>query len=264
MKGIICYYSGAGNTTLAIEYLARKIKNTDFELYNIVRNEVPDFTGYDVVGFASWADFGAPPKLMQSFMARISNQKSKNAFVFNTFGAFSLKTLKVFGQWAEEAGFNVVTGYSFHMPENYPPMRKMGFANDKAPKPKEMAKFDKFIADFDTILADIKAGNAIENRKLKTDFMSLIMPAYPRTKAKEDFGVQVLNSELCNECGVCFRGCPYEAITMDPKPVFNHDICAGCWYCYNNCKQKAITTPKFKGEHQYPKPIDEVKRKLKI
>ena len=44
MKGIICYYSGSGNTKLALEYMSKKITNTDFELYNIVRNEVPDFT----------------------------------------------------------------------------------------------------------------------------------------------------------------------------------------------------------------------------
>jgi len=35
MKGIICYYSGSGNTKLAMEYLTRKITNTDFELYDI-------------------------------------------------------------------------------------------------------------------------------------------------------------------------------------------------------------------------------------
>lgn len=60
MKGIICYYSGSGNTKLAMKYLSKKIPNVEFELLDIVNSETPDFSNYDVAGFATFTDFGGP------------------------------------------------------------------------------------------------------------------------------------------------------------------------------------------------------------
>lgn len=264
MKGIICYYSGSGNTKLAINYIKNNIKNADFELYDIVKNDVSDFSKYDFAGFATFTDFGAPPKLMYSFIDKISNQNGKNAFVFNTFGAISGKTVKVFDKLVSGAGFNVLTGFSLHTPESYPPMRKRGMAYDNSPKEKDLKQFDDFISDLDTIIEDIKSDKEIKKRKLNISLMGRLLPVYKRTQAKKEFGIQNVNEELCTECSVCMKGCPYGAITMEPKPVFNHDICAGCWYCYNHCKQKAIYIPKFNGDYQYPKPNDNIKSKLTI
>ena len=262
MKGIICYYSGSGNTKLACNYLKNKIKNADFELYNIVKNDIPDFGEYDFVGFASFTDFGAPPKLMYMFVEKISNQNGKNAFVFNTFGAISGKTIREFDKLVSEAGFKVHTGFSLHTPESYPPMRKRGMAYNNSPKEKNLNQLDEFITDLDTIINEVKSSKEVEKRKLKLKLMGRLLPVYKRTQAKKDFGIQNVKKELCAECGVCMNGCPYEAITMDPKPIFNQGICAGCWYCYNHCKQKAIYTPKFSGDYQYANPNENLKSKL--
>lgn len=263
LKGIICYYSGSGNTKLACAYLKNKIENADFELYNIVKNDAPDFDRYDFVGFATFADFYAPPKLMYSFVERISNHNGKRAFVFNTYGGISGRTIKAFSDLVEGAGFDVLTGFSLHMPESHPPSRKRGFASDNSPKEKDLKQFNDFIADLDNILSDIKLNKKVQKRKLRISLIGRILPISKRTQAKKDFGIQKLNEELCIECGVCMRGCPYEAITMNPKPVVDHDVCAGCWYCYNHCKQKAIFTKKLTGDYQYPKPNENVKSKLK-
>ncbi len=263
MKGMICYYSGSGNTKLACNYLKNKIKNVDFELHDIVKNDVSDFSRYDIVGFATFTDFFAPPKLMHSFVEKINNQNGKKAFVFNTYGAISGKTIKVFSDLVEGAGFDVLTGFSLHMPESYPPMRKRGFAFDKAPKEKDLKQFDAFIADLDRILNDIKLNEEVHKQKLKISLIGKLFPAAKRTQAKKDFGSQNVNEELCIECGICMKGCPYGAITMEPKPIFNHELCAGCWYCYNHCSQKAIYTKKFTGDYQYLEPNENVKSKLK-
>jgi len=264
MKGIICYYSGSGNTRLVCNYIQSKIKNADFELYNIVKNDVPDFSKYEIVGFASFTDFGAPPKYIYSFIEKISHQNDKSAFVLNTYGAISGKTVQVFDKLVSEAGFNVLTGFSLHTPESYPPMRKRGMAFDKSPKEKDLRKLDDFILDLDSIIYDMKSDNEVNKRKLNISLTGRLLPVYKRSQAKKDFGIQNVNPKLCTECSVCMNGCPYEAITMNPKPVFNHDICAGCWYCYNHCKQKAIHTPKFSGDYQYAKPNDELRSKLEI
>ncbi len=264
MKGIICCYSGSGNTRLACEYLRKKIKNARFELFDIVKNDPPDFSAYDFAGFATFTDFGAPSRCMYSFVEKIGPPKGMNAFVFNTFGFVSYKTLQSLRDLVASAGFNVMAGFSLHTPESYPPMRKKGKDFDSAPFPDEVKAFDAFIAGLDGMIGDMAAGKVAAGGKLKPSLLMKALPGFSRRKAKSDFGIQNVNAELCTECGVCMKGCPYGAIAMDPKPVFDHDKCHGCWYCYNHCKQKAVYTKKFNGEHQYPRPSDEFKKKMKV
>ncbi len=46
----------------------------------------------------------------------------------------------------------------------------------------------------------------------------------------------------CTKCGVCFKNCPYEAITWKKKEiaVINQNQCKKCGICYEVCKFKAI------------------------
>ncbi|MCD4740456.1 EFR1 family ferrodoxin [archaeon] len=264
MKGIICYYSGSGNTLLACQYLKSKIKNVDFELYDIVKNKVPDFSKYDVVGFATFADFGDIPQYFCSFFDKIPPQSNKNAFVFNTCGFLSGRTLQGFADKAKTNGFNVLSGYSLHTPESYPPMRNRRMPFDNSPKPKDIKKFNDFISRLDILLGTIKAGQTPENEKIKIGFLNSLLPKMPRTKAKEDMGKQKTDENLCIACGTCEKVCPSGAVHLKPKPVFSHDICCGCWACYNHCPKQAIHTEKYKGTGQYPHPNDNVKQRLKV
>jgi len=38
IKGIICYYSGSGNTKLACEYMAKKLSNIEFDFFDIAKD----------------------------------------------------------------------------------------------------------------------------------------------------------------------------------------------------------------------------------
>lgn len=141
-------------------------------------------------------------------------------------------------------------------------MRKGVKDFDNAPDVKELERFKDFITDLDSMISAIKSGEKPSIKRIKVPFLLKIIPSFPRTKSKSDFGRQKVNPDLCTECKVCMKGCPYGAITMNPKPVFDHTKCFGCWYCYNHCKDKAIYTDKFKGEYQYPKPGKELVEKL--
>lgn len=223
---------------------------------------MPDFSKYDVAGFATFTDFGGVPQYFCGFFDKLAPQSNKNAFVFNTYGAISLKTLKMFSMIAQAKGFNVFSGYSLHTPENYPPMRKKGRGADESPTAKDLKKFDEFILRLDKNLKLIGSGQEPVKEKIKIGLPGSLIPAFPRTKAKSDFGIQELNETLCIECGTCEKGCPYEAIRLDPKPVFDHNKCYGCWYCYNHCPKQAIFTKEFKGECQYPKPSPDLVKRL--
>ncbi len=262
MKGIICYYSGSGNTKLACEYIKNRIKNADIELYNIVKSETPDLDTYDIVGFATFTDFSGPPQLMCTFLDGMKDYPEKTAFIFNTYGFISGKTLKRLKVLVQSKKFNIVAEHTLKTPESYPPQRKRGYAADDCPNGKHMGAFNSFITNLDRLIQNINTGQTVKPIKFKGRFVDLLLPSFGRTKAKKDFGIQEVNKEKCTECGVCAKGCPYEAITLDPNPVFDHEKCFGCWYCYNHCKSKAIFTPKFDGDFQYPKPIKELVEKL--
>ena len=264
MKGIICYYSGSGNTKLAVKYIKGKISNVDFELCNIVRDEVPDLSKYDVVGFATFTDFGDAPQYMYSFFDRVSPQHNNYAFVFHTYGFLSGKTLPSLAKLAKSKNFKILCGHSLHTPESYPPMRSRNKTFDNSPNQRELRKFDEFIMQLDKMLATIQAGNKPGTKKIRISLPSVFFPAFSRTRAKMDFGEQQVDIDLCKECGTCKKLCPYEAIELAPNPVFDHSKCGGCWSCYNHCPEKAIYTYRFKGEWQYPKPSEELVNKLQL
>ncbi len=50
MKGIICYCSGSGNTQLACRYIAGRMNNIEFDLFDIMAGSIPDLEKCDVVG----------------------------------------------------------------------------------------------------------------------------------------------------------------------------------------------------------------------
>ena len=261
MKGIICYYSGSGNTKLAATYLSKKIKNADFVLHNILKDNVPDLGKYDIIGFATFTDFGAPSACFYSFSERIDSQKGKYAFVLNTYGSISFNTLFLMKELAESKKLQVIGGHSLHTPESYPPMRRRRLSFDGSPGKREMAAFNRFICRLDQ---QIESGGKPNIYTIKPSPYSHLFRGYARDKAKRDFGIQQVLVAKCSECGTCALLCPYHAIELSPKPVFDHDKCKGCWSCYNHCSNKAIYTRKFKGEFQYAKPNERIKKKLSI
>ena len=262
MKGMICYYSGSGNTRLAANYIKEHTRHADFELYDIVRTAMPDFSEYGIVGFAAFTDFWGAPQYVHDFFARMDPYPGKPAFVFNTFGAISGKTLKQLADLAHSKGFHVLAGHSLHTPENYPPMRRRGMAADDAPSPKEFDAFSAFIARLDRMLEAVKDEKPLPHEPIKLGFSNRLLSAFPRTKAKKDFGKQNVDEGKCIQCDTCEQVCPYEAVKLSPFPVFDHSLCRGCWACYNHCPQQAIFTKKFKGECQYPKPNEMLTKKL--
>jgi ferredoxin/flavodoxin len=259
MKGIICYYSGTGNTKLACKYIAAKIKNVDFDLFNIVKDGTPNLNEYDIVGFACFTDFGGPSYIMQRFIEGLQQQKNKPAFVFSTFGFMSGKTQSALAKWVSAKGFLPVAGHKLHVPESYPPMIVRGKGAEDQPSSEKMQNFNSFISDLDKMVASVKSGGEWKKGKIKGGLVML-----SRTKAKKDMGEKYVDLELCNECGICEKVCPYNAVSLDPKPKFDMNKCYGCWGCFHKCPKKAIYTKKFRGKGHYPKSNDQLKQKLKI
>lgn len=261
MKGIICYYSSTGNTRLACKYVAGNIE-VPFDLVDVVKSRKVDLEPYDVVGFATFTDFGGPPHLFQTFMEGLPQQRGKLAFVFNTYGFMSIKTLRILARTAAAKGFHVIAGHSLNTPESYPPMIARGRGAEEAPDEQRMRDFDAFVSTLGQLLEMAKNGQAIERSRVRVGLLNSILPARSRTTARQDMGAKYVDESLCSECGTCEKGCPYGAIRLDPRPIFEMSKCYGCWRCYNRCPEHAIYTEKYRGPY-YPKPNDQLEQKLR-
>jgi ferredoxin len=261
MRGVICYYSATGNTRLACERVAGGL-GFDVDLVDVMLKRDMDLTPYDVVGLAVPTDFGGMPKLFETFLAGLPEQEGKPAFVLNTYGFASGRVLRDLVEQADGRGFTVMGAHSLHTPENYPPMIRIGLGSPDQPKPNVVRDLDAFAARMarESVRMRSEAGAKPERPRLGA--MSAISPRTPRTKARDDMGGKSVDSELCTECGICATGCPYDAIVLDPKPVFDMTRCYGCWRCYNRCPEHAIRTARFAGPY-YAEPSVEMKARLR-
>ena len=259
MRGIICYYSSTGNTRLACRYIARRIEEVKLDLFDVTKGKAVELEGYDVVGFATFTDFWGPPYLFKTFVEGLPQQSGKPAFVFNTYGNRSGRTLKTMESIVSARGFQVIAGHSLHTPESYPPMIARGKGNEHAPTEEEKLLFEEFVADLRQLLGSLEGKGTFRGNRIRVGLLNSVLPTLPRTMARRDMGEKYVDELVCTECGVCEKMCPYEAIRLDPKPVFNLDECYGCWACYNRCPEQAIYTRKYRGVGHYPKPLARLK-----
>ncbi len=260
MKGILVYYSSTGNTRLACQYIKARLKNVELDLVDLKKTRVTDFSAYDLVGFAAWADYTAPSALVLDYLASLPRQNKKPAFVFNTFGMFNGGTLRTLHHRAKQAGFNVVAAFALHCPENIPIVISQGLPWADAPNQQELAKFEAAIAELDRTLLEIKGGRQASG-KVRFGLLDYLT-VFPRTTAKKKMGGKYVDRELCTRCGLCQATCPGSAIKLAPYPVFDQAKCSGCWACYNTCPRRAIYTKKFRGKWHYPAPLPALREKL--
>lgn len=261
MKSIVYYYSSTGNTKLAVKYIENHLSGVTFDLCDIANDEIIAPDAYDLVGFASFAEYLGPPTLMKRFIESLSMQNDKAAFVLNTYGGFTGQTQTEFAKQVQARGFKVFAGHSLVMPMNYPPMKKNGKHAENEPSPKAMVEFDKYIDRLQDSVSKIEKGEELKSI-IGAYSIKKLLPSMPRNKVKKDFGIQVIDEDLCINCGKCARVCAYNAIEMQPNPVVDHDKCNGCWACYNGCPKKAIHTKSFTGEEQYKGPSKELIEKM--
>ncbi len=262
MKCLLCYFSGSGNTKLACDYIAGKIKTVEFDFHNILENKPIDFGAYDIVGFAASADLWGPSPRFLTFARSLPVCPGKPAFVFNTYGMVNGGTLGIMARIAAKKGFRLVAGHALHMPENVPTMIVSGMGNEQAPNRKELAAFEDFIKGLSGSLSSPEALR--KAKRFHPPLLDRLLPALPRSFGKSQMGPKFVDTAYCNHCGTCFAVCPYHAVMMADFPKFDEKKCMTCWACYNHCPTHAIYTKKFKGKGHYPKPIEAVREKLRV
>lgn len=261
-KVLICYYSGTGNTKLACQYIKSRLKACSVDLLDIKANVIPNCDIYDLVGFATFTDWGDPPMLVKLFIDQFSVQKAKPAFVFNTCAGMSGKTLSTLKFWLNEKGFKVIAGFTLNAPENYPPSIVKGITREGNPSLKNLERFNEFIGEIDHLIS-LSGFEELKEARIKIGIVNTIIPRFNRNKSKLYMGRKYVETDSCTQCGMCRDICPYKAVTLNGQVNFDEDKCYGCWACFNHCPQKAIFTEKVRGRGYYRAP-EPFKLKLEV
>ncbi len=263
MKLCIYYYSLTGNTLLGCKYIASKLNVDSVVYHNILNKETPNPNDFDLVGFACFTDNWQPPELFCSYIDTLPQIQGTAAFIFNTYGCISGKTLSTLTKHLGDKGFTVHIGHSLHTPENYPPMIKMGLGFKNAPNVKELLAFNGFIDSLNDIIIDIEERCPAIPFKLKV--IDKLVPKKVPAFLDNQMRAKSVHENLCNQCGVCEKGCPVQAITLnETTPTFAEELCHKCWSCYNKCSKKAIYTKGFDGIAHYPRAHSGLKQKLRV
>ena len=201
---------------------------------------------------------------MQDFIERLPIQKQKYAFIVNTYANFYGRTLKVMTNLLKKRGFFIINSHALHAPENYPPYIVKGINHEDAPNNDELKHFKSFITNLDQCFNNFLTGEMVIKEKLQFSCINNIMPVLSRKRSAKKMGNKFVDSNLCTKCGICRQSCPYQAIELNPEPVFNEKKCYGCWSCYNHCPTQAIFTNKIKGIGHYPNPNEQIQNKLRL
>jgi len=261
-RGILYYYSGSGNTERASLYLADRSQKVEFELCDIVKGPYRSFDHYDVVGFACYSDAWNVPHKMKEFIAGLPRAQGKTAFVMNTFGCISGRTLLILRKLVTRKGFKVVCGHSLHCPENYPPMIVGGHGFEESPDEQERASFDRFIIQLGELAGDNppRSKGCIPVRMRDRLLLSCVAKLFGLISGTHF----MVDQTLCVVCRRCVEVCPYGAIEMNPRAVIDSKRCYACWGCYNHCPVQAIYTRNIKGNGQYGAPNDHLRKMLSL
>lgn len=254
-KGILFYNSTTGNTHAACEKIVRGFRKSDLVLRDCVSPGSTDISSFDFAGFATFTDFRGAHARIISLIDSLPRQNGTPAFVFNTCGGSSGRTLSDMRKRLEKKGLRVITGFTLSAPENFPPLVAIGHTGAGFPDDDNLAAFKSWIGHADTLFAG--DCSALSPEKIPVGIIGKLVPPFPRRISRLFMGSKRIDETRCTKCGLCARICPWKAIEMTGYPSFDEKSCYGCWACYNRCPAKAIYTKKYRDKGHYPAPLAE-------
>ena len=264
----ILYFTSTGNT-LWLAQQAKKIieeKGHTVNLFEAVTSGAEFAEDCDMIGvfYPVWGSNLPDP--VRDKLEQMKEGGGKKIFLVGNCAVFTGDTGMHWKRILEKKGYDVFYLDHLTMPIN---INIPGWNLWKVPG-KE--KQDKLFAEAEAYLREVSS--SILEGKTKKDGTSPFSRFFgwlqrvglqPFTDyAKKFFSC---NSEKCTRCGLCYRMCPRDNITIDEeKGALFGDDCIICMKCYNLCPQNAVLVNKgsiddkryrrYKGPGRGIKPVE--------
>ena len=254
-KLVIYYFSGTGNAKQVANWIIENaiIAGMETHLVNIgnykeVNNHA--ITKETLIGFCyPTHGFNAPPIILKYIWSFQKTNFKNKFFVVNTRAGMKLGHLFTPGLSGIALlipalmlllkGFNLIGYRSIDLPSNWISIH---------PGLKE--KVIKSIFNRCKKITISFSDKILSGKKMLKGFWELPidLAISPISIGYYFFGRYALSktfiaTNACDQCGLCVRNCPVQAITMKKnKPYWSYK-CESCMQCMNNCPQRAIETP---------------------
>lgn len=247
MKNLIVCFSGTGNTYYVASKIAETLDDCKIEMISNINNE--NFIMPERLGIFFPIHVCIEPRIINQFISNIlgkSKDKETLKYVYSISTAGSNILLygnKRVDKELKDVGITLSYAANVKMPNNY--------------YPKNSDEENKKIIE----KANIKINHIAEELneeefrfpKWKPKLFGFLLYLIYNSMSKhypEDFKV----TDACINCGICYRECPTNNITMiDKKPTFGNN-CLACTSCINSCPTNAIYRKKM-NEKQYKNPL---------
>ncbi len=247
----IYFFSGTGNAEFAAEEISRitEKKGVPSNVIKLVENK-PDssLTGNDtLIGFCyPTHGFNAPPIVIK-YILKFPKGKS-DVFLLNTRAGMKLFKLQTPGLggmalWLPALilklkGYKIRGFRPLDMPSNWITIH-----------PGLIRSAVNFLAEKCKITLSEFTDRILKRKRVLSGILWLPLDilVFPISAGYYFFGRFALAktffaSYKCNNCGLCIKKCPVNAISMENDRPYWSFKCESCMRCMNNCPQRAIET----------------------
>jgi len=237
------YFSGTGNTYLVVKEMKDFFETHGYkvDLFRIEKSEADQINPDNLLGLAFPVIMQSTFKFIWEFLEDIPTiAEPQDAFMVDTMAIFSSSLKSAVYRLLKKKGYRPIGAKEIKMPHNM---------NLKKPAPKVEKLQEKGINKARKFAHDITFGiskwphlplpNPMKKISQSEKFLDLL-----RNKYEFD-----IDTTKCIKCGLCYKLCPVDNITMDHYPEFE-DECQMCMRCLSFCPTQAIK-PENKNFYPY-------------
>lgn len=254
MAVLVIYYSGTGNTRFACEVVRRVMESAGnaVTMKTYAETDPRDLHGYDFYCFGAPVYEWAPARNVELFISRMPALPGKPAIVVTTSAGMIGQANNLLARMLEDKGLRVLGDFNLVCPDSWGGTRRWSYRLDgRMPRAENVKALKEFTERMAGTAVDCLAGRKCDTpeyrvRKSGLYWASRASRTAPRPWLK--MGRKKVDRSGCTNCGQCAEGCPSEAISLDPYPLFA-DNCISCWRCINTCPTDSITCTFDSGHH---------------
>lgn len=231
----IAFFSGTGNTSLAVAEIAKVLSNSDLSVsVRAIENSSPDDLGRsDLLGIAFPVAAGATYPFVLDFMEKLPSSSGGKAFLAVTMGSSPGNVGLHVRELLREKGYAPTGMAQIIMPTNFRRLRSPNM-RDREVLREGLESARSFARSY------LEGGTSWDPGDIEPDFGGMMKDAATLWRVLRSRYVLSVNESRCDGCGLCAEVCPVGNITMEQDlPVF-HDNCQVCMRCFSLCPQKAI------------------------
>lgn len=254
MKLLILYYSGTGNTRFACDVarLALERAGHEVEMVTYAKSDSLNIASFDAYCFAAPVYEWAPAVNVERFVRGMRRLDGKCAFILTSSAGAKGQATNLFAQMLADKGIKVLGDHNLICPDSWGGSRRWSYKLDaESPTPESVRELLDFVGRITDAIGAFLEGKAVaapEYRVRPTGLYIASRLSRLAPSARVKMGRKRVDTELCNQCGVCEKNCPSGAIRLAPEPVFDKE-CIACWRCINTCPKDCITTAIDSGHH---------------